>query len=178
MANRSASGFQNHNKQVLMKGLQVHVKGVVQPDLIKVLTKVAKQIVDSIDAGNFEIPIYTGNLKDATGVGVYADGVLHSFLPTKTATKKQKMGSGRINRYFIDGSEFLQATMQLTTQFDKGVWFVIFSAVPYAYRINAAGSPLGRGQGFFRRTHEEALREILAGLRPIAESVTATPTML
>lgn len=174
MANPSISGYQGYNKSVLMKGLTVHVKKVIAPDLLNVLKRVADSIVTAIDSGY--IPEYTGNLHDATGVAVYNDGTLAYFRPTaKHATKKAKSGFGGVNHYGIDGSEFLQRTVSdAASTFSKGMWFVVMSTVPYAYYIDANGSPIGRGQGFFKKTHEDALKEVLAGLRPIAESVTVT----
>lgn len=170
----SRRGYTAYNKSVLMKGLTVHVKNVITPDLVNVLKRVAQQIVTAIDTGNY-IPEYTSNLHDATGVAVYADGAVVSFLPTKKATKKAKTGFGGVNHYGIDGNEFLTRTIaEASTTFAKGVWFVVFSTVPYAYYIDANGSPLGRGQGFFKKTYGDAVNEILAGLRPIAESVSTS----
>ena len=170
----SRRGYTAYNKSVLMKGLTVHVKNVITPDLVNVLKRVAQQIVTAIDTDNY-IPEYTSNLHDATGVAVYADGAVVSFLPTKKATKKAKTGFGGVNHYGIDGNEFLTRTIaEASTTFAKGVWFVVFSTVPYAYYIDANGSPLGRGQGFFKKTYGDAVNEILAGLRPIAESVSTS----
>lgn len=167
-------GYTAYNKSVLMKGLTVHVRNVITPELVNVLKRVAQQIVTAIDTGAY-IPEYTGNLHDATGVAVYADGAVVSFLPTKKAAKKAKTGFGGVNHYEIDGNEFLTRTIaEASTTFAKGVWFVVFSTVPYAYYIDANGSPLGRGQGFFKKTYGDAVNEILAGLRPIAESVTTS----
>lgn len=167
-------GYTAYNKSVLMKGLTVHVKNVVTPELVDVLKRVAQQIVTAIDTGEY-IPEYTGNLHDATGVAVYADGAVVSFLPTKHATKKGKSGFGGVNHYGIDGNEFLTRTIaDASTTFAKGVWFVVFSTVPYAYYIDANGSPKGRGQGFFKKTYQDAVSEILAGLRPIDPSVSTS----
>lgn len=168
-------GYTAYNKSVLMKGLTVHVRNVITPDLVNVLKRVAQQIVTAIDTGAY-IPEYTGNLHDATGVAVYADGAVVWFQPTaKHATKKAKSGFGGVNHYEIDGAEFLQRTVaDASSTFAKGVWFVVFSTVPYAYYIDANGSPLGRGQGFFKKTYQDAVNEILAGLRPIAESVSTS----
>ena len=178
MANPSVRGYQKQNLNVLLKGMQMHVKGVVAPELIKVLTAKAQQVVAFIDNGA-GIPEYLGHLHDATGIGVYADGAVHAFIPTKHAQKLGKSGFDGVNHYQIDGNAFLQqAISEASSRFAKGIWFVIFSTVPYAFHINANGSPLGRGQGFFKRVADLSINEILAGLRPIAESVTATPAML
>lgn len=155
-----------------MKGLTMQVRNVIMPDLLQVLVNVAHQVVAAIDAGD-RIPEYTANLHDATGVAVYAYGSVTSFIPTKKATKKAHSGIGGVNRYGIDGHEMLvSAINEAQSKFSKGVWFVVFSTVPYAYYIDVNGSPIGRGKGFFRATYKEAVSEILSGLRPIAESVT------
>lgn len=178
MAKPSVRGYQKQNLSVLLKGMQMHVKGVIAPQLIAVLTAKAQQVVAYIDSGA-DIPEYLGNLHDATGIGVYADGMVRSFIPTKHAQKQGKSGFDGVNHYGIDGNAFLQqAISEASTRFAKGIWFVIFSAVPYAFHIDAKGSPLGKGQGFFKRVTDLSINEILAGLRPIAKSVTATPTML
>lgn len=177
MANPSVRGYQSQNLNVLKEGIKMFVKNVAQPQLVSVLRQKAQEVVQLIDSGL--IPEYTANLHDATGCAVYADGAISAFIPTKRAQKLGKSGFDGVNHYGIDGSAFLQqAISEASTRFASGVWFVIFSAVPYAYHINAKGSPLGRGQDFFKTIRSTAVNEILAGLRPIAESVTATPTML
>lgn len=176
MANPSKSGYEAWNKKVLYEGLKVYAKNAITPKVIDVLTRVAQGIVDAIDGGTFEIPIYTGNLKDSTGVAVYADGVIKSFIPTKTAGKLHKSGFDGVNHYAIDGTQFLQNTInEAATTFSKGIWFVVLSTVPYAYRINTQGSPLGRGIGFFDRTVRESVAEVVAGLRPISDEIAIAP---
>lgn len=171
---QSVRGYQGYNKEVLMRGLTVHVKNVIAPELLAMLKRVADGIVTAIDSGY--IPEYTGNLHDATGCAVYQDGTLAYFRPTaRHASKKWRSGFGGVNHYEIDGEEFLQRTINdATSTFAKGLWFVLFSTVPYAYYIDANGSPKGRGQGFFKQTHDDAVREILAGLRPIASDVSTS----
>lgn len=181
MANPSVRGYQKQNLTALMNGIKMHVKGVLQPQLVAVLRKKADELVATLDSGTYDIPVYLGHLHDATGCAVYADGSLNYFRPTakKATGKLGKSGFDGVNHYGIDGSAFLQqAISEASTRFAKGVWFVVFSAVPYAYHIDANGSPLGRGQNFFDRIANTAVSEILAGLRPIAESVTSTSTML
>lgn len=157
---RGYRSWMAHNKEVLERGLRLHVKKEIQPDLVNYLKNVAQQIVSAIDGGAYSIPVYTGNLHDATGVGVYVDGMMAAFMPTKLAVKKQAMKG----RPYIFGSEFLAESLrEATTTFAKGVWFVVFSAVPYAYKINADGSPKGRGQGYW----DTIVNDVLSNLRPI-----------
>lgn len=162
----SVRGYQRQNIDALMNGCRMFIRNVAQPQLVTILRQKAQEIVQLIDSGL--IPEYTANLHDATGVGVYADGAVAAFIPTKRATKKTKCGFGGVNHYEIDGSAFLQqAISDASTRFAKGVWFVVFSAVPYAYYIDAQGSPLGRGQDFFKTIRSTAVNDILAGLRAI-----------
>lgn len=178
MANQSVRGYQSQNLNVLKDKMKMFVKNVAQPQLVSILRQKAQEVVQLIDSGL--IPEYTANLHDATGCAVYADGAISAFIPTKRAQKQGKSGFDGVNHYGIDGSAFLQqAISEASTKFAKGVWFVVFSAVPYAYHIDAHGSPLGRGQDFFKTIRGTAVNDILAGLRAIpGAEVTATPTML
>ena len=178
MANPSVRGYQSQNLSVLKEGVKMFVKNVAQPQLVSILRQKAQEVVRLIDSGL--IPEYTANLHDATGCAVYADGAISAFIPTKRAQKQGKSGFDGVNHYGIDGSAFLQqAISEASTRFAKGVWFVVFSAVPYAYHIDAQGSPKGRGQDFFKTIRGTAVNDILAGLRAIPNAeVTATPTML
>lgn len=178
MANPSVRGYQKQNLNVLINGIKMHVKGVLQPQLESILRQKAQEVVRLIDSGL--IPEYTANLHDATGCAVYADGAISAFIPTKRAQKQGKSGFGGVNHYGIDGSAFLQqAISEAGTRFGEGVWFVVFSAVPYSYYIDAQGSPLGRGQDFFKTIRGTAVNDILAGLRAIPNAeVTAQNTML
>lgn len=178
MANPSVRGYRSQNLNVLKAGMKMFVKNVAQPQLVSILRQKAQEVVQLIDSGL--IPEYTANLHDATGCAVYADGAISAFVPTKRAHKLGKSGFDGVNHYGIDGSDFLQqAISEASTRFAKGVWFVVFSAVPYAYHIDANGSPLGRGQDFFKTIRGTAVNDILAGLRAIPNvEVTAQTTML
>lgn len=178
MANPSVRGYQSQNLNVLKEGMKMFVKNVAQPQLVSILRQKAQEVVRLIDSGL--IPEYTANLHDATGCAVYADGAISAFIPTKRAQKQGKSGFDGVNHYGIDGSAFLQqAISEASTRFAKGVWFVIFSAVPYAYHIDAHGSPKGRGQDFFKTIRGTAVNDILAGLRAIPNvEVTATSAQL
>lgn len=180
MANPSVRGYQAQNLKALIEGCKVFVKGVAEPQLVGVLKQKAQQLVAAIDGGTHDIPIYLGHLHDATGCAVYAGGTVQSFIPTKRATKLGKSGFDGVNHYGINGHAFLQqAISEASTRFAKGVWLVIFSAVPYAFHINASGSPKGRGRNFFNRITSLTVDEILAGLRAIpGASVNATPAKL
>lgn len=177
MANPSVRGYQAQNLNTVARGMKMFLKSIVTPQLIDVLKEKADEIVAHIDNGA-DIPEYLGHLHDATGVGVYADGAIMYFRPTKRATKLGKAGAEGTNHYDIDGYEFLrEAIDEASSKFSNDIWFVIFSAVPYAYYINRYGSPLGRGQGYFTDLVNKSVSEILAGLRPIAD-VTASSVII
>ena len=165
-----------HNSQVFKVGLKNSSEKQIKPMLVAMLKNVAKRLVDYVDssfggfnppkvpsAGNTQFPVWFGQLHDATGVGVYVDGVLSSFLPTKRALDTQPQDG------YIIGSTFLQnALNNATSQFSKGIWIVLFSAVPYAYKINTQGSKWGRGVGFFKNFEDYLLNDVIANLKPIA----------
>lgn len=178
MARKSVSGYQKwkaKNLDVIKKRATIFLKNVEKPALAEKLKDVAQQIVNAIDGDEFQIPVYTGNLKASTGVGVYVDGVLTSFIPTSKAVKIHRSGFGELNRYGIDGSQFLENTLnEAASSFSSGVWIVLFSTVPYAYRINDEGSPLGRGQGFFNATASEMAKDVLLGLKEIGDGSIGT----
>lgn len=163
MAKATQRGYKKwyaHNAKVMKEQCTYFLKGVAKPQLVAMLRSVAEEIVAAID-GNGNIPIYTGNLHDATGVGVYVDGALSQYIPTKIATKKQKSGFGNTNWYDIDGSLFLQSAMaDAATEFNSGCWIVLFSAVPYAFHIDERTN-------FFSQTVGELAQSVLLGLVPL-----------
>jgi hypothetical protein len=154
------------NIETIKKACTVYLNGVVKPKLVEMLREVASEIVAAIDGGY--IPVYLGHLHDATGVAVYVDGVLSSYMPTAIATKRGRSGYFGVNNYNIVGHEYLANLMaDASTQFSMGIWIVVLSAVPYAYFVNENGSPVGRGQGFFDQTVRSTVEKIISGLRPI-----------
>lgn len=161
-----------HNVKVFKIGIKEHTERVIKPKLETLLRGVAQRMVDLMNGyfkkGDKDFPIWTGNLRDATGLGVYVDGRLSAYMPMPIATKPQSYG----NEKDIIGTERLaQAIKMASTTFGKGIWLVLFSAVPYAYDVNAHGSPKERGFRFFELlTHDvdTLVEEILSNLKPIA----------
>lgn len=165
MANHMA-----HNSKVFALGLKQFTEQQVKPKLLAMCKSVAQTIVGVIDGsfampdGTQQFPVWSANLHDATGVGVYCDGVLSSFIPTARATAAQTDGGTK----GIFGSTLLQSAItNASTQFGKGIWIVLFSSVPYAYKINTQGSKRGRGVGFFEALKQTLLNDVIAGLKPI-----------
>lgn len=164
------SGYTAHNSKVFKAGLNDYAERVIKAKLVSMLKSVAQTLVGVIDGsfvmpdGTTQFPVDTANLHDATGVGVYADGAIQHFIPTVRATKAQSDGGVK----GIFGSPLLQAAISNgATQFSKGIWIVLFSTVPYAYKINMQGSKIGRGAGFFEALKQTLLNDVISGLQPI-----------
>lgn len=160
----------SHNNAVFRKGLTDFTNQVIKVKLVTMLKSVAQTIVDVID-GNFvmpqgteQFPVFTANLHDATGVGVYSDGKIQYFAPTKRAVDSQEYGTPP---QFFYGSDLLrQAIAESVESFSKGIWIVLFSSVPYAYSINEYGSRLNRGNGYFDLLSKTLLQDVLMNLKP------------
>lgn len=159
-----------HNSKVFNVGLKNYAEREIKTRFETMLRDVAQRLVDYIDggfippSGTSQFPVDTGNLHDATGVGVYIDGRLSSYIPTAMANAQQT-NRGEIG---IDGSINLRLALQAAvTQFAKGMWIVLFSTVSYAYKINTQGSRWGRGVGFFDGLGEMLFQNVITGLQPI-----------
>lgn len=141
-----------NNSRVFKVRLKNFAKTDVSPILIEIGKESAQLLVDFVEGrfvmpdGTTQFPVDTANLHDATGVAVYGNGRTEYFLPTTKATKPQSH-NGTKGLY---GSDLLKTAISSSaTQYSNGVWVVLFSAVPYAYKINEQGSKIGRGAGFF-----------------------------
>lgn len=172
-----AVSYAAENRATIKLGIGDFIYKIVKPQILAMLKSVATRMVAIIDGdfampdGTTKFPVSTANLHDATGVGVYDDGKLSAYVPSKRATKKQRTGLGS-PRSGIDGNALLQTALaDGAGAFSKGMWIVLFSTVPYAYHINTAGSKIGRGVGYFKELEDVLTSEILAGLKPIAPVV-------
>lgn len=162
-----------HNSKVFKAGIKCFAESRISPKLEAMLRNVAEQLVAFIDggftppAGTRQFPVYTGNLHDATGVGVYVNGWLSSYIPTAIAVEQQTDRA----QVAIDGSINLRNALRgATAQFATGIWIVLFSTVPYAYKINTEGSKWERGAGFFDELGKTLLQNVITGLQPIAST--------
>lgn len=163
------------NVRVFAKMLKARVDDEVKPKLIASLNEVAEWMVKTIEGnfepffhlggGNDDYPVWYGHLRDATGVGVYVDGHLTSYKPTKRALDSPQHHGSDTN---IVGSERLeQALQEASGEFAGGIWIVLFSAVPYAYNVNTEGSPRGRGVDFFDSLADTLKISVFSNLEPI-----------
>lgn len=168
----AVSGYQPwvaHNYAIIKHGIELFVKEK-NAQIIEALKRVADQMLVYIESNaDITIPIFTGNLHDATGIGVYENGaIVYLAIPPKIATRKQSTGPSMGSRRYIDGHLFLQQSIvEGQTVFTNGIWIVLFSAVPYAAHIDTLGSPLGRGKEYFWLAQKEFEKLILSSLTPI-----------
>lgn len=160
----------SHNSHVFKNMLSQYAENTLATRIGTALKRVAEKMVGIIDysfttpAGTEMFPVFTSNLHDATGVGVYINGSVSSFIPTKRATEPQYYkGESDI----IGNSRLSAALSVASTTYSKGVWIVLFSAVPYAYKVDTHGSPLGRGVGFFEELEKVLLNDVIKNLKPI-----------
>lgn len=166
MANHTA-----HNRAIMRQGLTDYTKRKIQLTLVNNLRRIAQRIVGVID-GSFspdsaQFPVYSGNLHDATGVAVYVDGMVSSFIPVQRASEPQEYGY----EFFFGNEELRKAIALTASKCYSDVWIVLFSSVPYASRINDIGSPKSRGVNYFGVLEGEmfnaVLYDIIMGLRPV-----------
>ena len=95
--------------------------------IMTILFEVADDLVYWVE-GSREIPVATGNLQDSTGVGVYYNGYLRKFSPSQIAT---------VSRDGLWGSQQLSKALNLaSSNYNTGLWIVIFSTMPYAMKID------------------------------------------
>lgn len=142
--------YASHNKMVFKSTLEDAKYRISRPLLTAKLRKIAVDMVDEIDDSLWNnddtFPIWTSNLHDSTGLAVYDYGAITSFIPPQYAAVAQKYG----NIQDIWGSQYLKDFINESAgRFSKGIWIVLFSAVPYAGYVNDYGSPWGRGINFF-----------------------------
>lgn len=176
----AVSGYQPwvaHNVAVVKDRISMFVKEK-KAEIVAKLMEVGQVVVDYVDrgfvpqtlrpGGNGQFPIWTANLRDATGVGIYVDGRTAKFMPTKLAVHKQTTGGSMGARRDIDGHNFLlQSITEGASVFTSGIWIVLYCAVPYASHINAYGSKWGRGQGFWNLEKAEFTNAILSRLTQV-----------
>lgn len=133
-----AKSWVGHNNKVFQKAIGEH-KAMLEQRINRVCQELAEEIKLYIEAFD-EIegmPIFTGNLADGTGVGVYVNGALNRFMPAKKASEPQSYGD--IEN--IWGAEYLQeALSQANGDFNKGIWVVLYSTVPYAVKVDDFGT--------------------------------------
>ena len=132
---KSKAGWMKANQKLIERKIDEVGNGALNR-LLNALYTVAQDVMEYIDSQKV-IPIYTGNLKDATGIGVYNEGKLVKYVPSKIATRPQSSGFHHRNEYDIWGHQYLSDALEAASkeEYGKGIWIVLFSAVPYAFYI-------------------------------------------
>ena len=92
------------------------------------------------------IPFDTGNLHDGTGIGIYVDGILTAFRYQRAAETDRDgaWGYQKLNNAFASGSN----------AYHDGVWLVVFSTMPYAFKVD-------QWDGFFTEGFVEELKTLV-----------------
>jgi hypothetical protein len=154
------------NESVMKAGLREFAeKQIKHTQLLSELRSVAENMINLIDGafpagGTTKYPVWTGNMHDSTGIGIYDNGALVAFMPSKMASRPQASGFGSYTKN-IWGTEYLQNLLaEGVSKYSQGVWLVLFSAVPYASAINESGSKWKRGIGYFESIKNELLRQV------------------
>lgn len=97
------------------------------------------------------IPYYTGNLFDSTGVAAYQSGRLITFRPpVRTARSRTYKYKGHI---YTGASEAQKARTDGQRQFPTGLAAQLYSAVPYSKDVNEGKFPFLKpsSPGYFDR---------------------------
>ena len=163
--------YASHNSQVFKIGLRDYAQNIVKAKLLSQLGQIAGRMVELIDNsfampdGTEQFPVYSANMRDATGVGVYADGMIVRYLPTKRATKMAGMGGLHTK---MSGHDALNNAISYgLSMFSRGIWLVLFSAMPYATMIDMYGSKIGRGVNFFGALKQSLITDVFNTLKPM-----------
>ena len=143
--------WRQHNNKVFKNLMDKH-KATLEKDLSDVMQKAAREMRDWLMYG--QTPFYTGNMFDSTGLGVYVNGTLTAYAPPPTAFEPQDY-EGEI---VWGEAELNEALQQGYRTFSKGIWVVAFSAVPYAFEVDAYGTSISDA-GYFS---EDIVDELIA----------------
>lgn len=117
------------NKKVFLNGI-IDYKKNIETRINKVFAQLAQSVIAYVE-GAGTIPVFTGNLSDSTGVGVYLNGKLQSYAPAQKAIVPQSYKGQTVWGY----QELVKALNLAITEFSRGIWVVVFSSVPYAVKM-------------------------------------------
>ncbi|MBO5874438.1 MAG: hypothetical protein J6Q35_05355 [Rikenellaceae bacterium] len=151
-----------HNNRVFKKGIDAYVLAIKSGirDVMQEAARLMHEYISdtAFNQGDGNMPFYSGNLSDSTGLGVYIDGILTSYIPPKRATSTQRSGFNHTNIYNIDGNQYIRDALQdASTEYSKGLWVVLFSTTPYAFMIDENGSKYWDAGFFSQRLVKEQL---------------------
>lgn len=144
--------WEKHNVGLVTLRMKQLVESEAKKEVLKRMRRIAQSIVDYVDShfddNSEQFPQYTGNLHDATGVAIYNDGTLESYMPTRRATSAQMSPIGEDE---WGSEELANVIRQGVLKYSQGLWLVLFSASSYAFEVHNIGSPADppRGKAFF-----------------------------
>ena len=137
------SNWVKHNQDVFKKALAEH-RNALEKRMANVFHELAEAVKAYIEDWEASpVPVDTGNLLDSTGVGVYLNGMLKEYTPIPTADVPQSyMGEE------VWGKDYLQDALTYASmeEFSSGIWVVLFSSVPYAFKVNEWGTETEDGK--------------------------------
>lgn len=164
-----------YNRNIFVLALEGYSRKVVMPMLTNVCEEAATTMLDTIDqkfrpfpekyrqlGGTVDYPVYSGNLRDSTGLAVYCDGAVRSYKLPKYATHPQHIGK----QGGIWGAEELESAIDYPGgEFFENLWVILFSAVDYAMIIdNGMSFSTGRGQNYFGKLQAMFVQAVKDGL--------------
>lgn len=132
----------SHNSKVfyrVMEGKKVELSKRIHNVLRELANQVYTYIADTTyNRGGGNMPYYTGNMRDSTGLGVYYNGALSTFIPPRDAQVAQTYVEKDYDE--IWGFDYIRSALSNAQDFNKGIWVVLYSTVPYAVKIETKGS--------------------------------------
>lgn len=146
-------GWNKHNQELFKILLGQHLQGI-EIRLNTVLQDVAESIRVYIEDLH-NLPIFTGNLADSTGVGIYNNGTLSAFAPIQRANMPQMY-----RNEFVWGNSLLdKALADGSYKYSKGLWIVLYSTVPYAVKVDTKGTKKTEAGYFSTRLKQDMLSQ-------------------
>jgi hypothetical protein len=144
--------YTKQNLEHIKDQLTAYWMGDVAQRLIVLLDDAATETINYKDAistepGHDGLPVFTGAMHDATGIGIYYNGILVGI------RKPERLYNLKPN-YEVDFNPdtVLDVALKNTgIQTNNGIWIVLFSSAPYAMEVDIEGSyaKTPRGVGFF-----------------------------
>lgn len=178
------SNYHSHNVQVLKHGLEQYSE-VIASKIAAVCREAVQELYDEVDrlfspkvpswiskdgqliGGSDDFPIWTGQLRNSTGAAVYWNGVIYSLIQNPLLPNEPQDYNGQEEIY---GDAWLQnAIEQGYSKYGRGLWIVLFSAVPYAAEIDLFGSVRGRGMNYFEKLKDIVKESVMNGLMPLVK---------
>lgn len=135
-------GWAKQNDKVFAKGVKEYSEKL-QKRIHEVCREFAFQVFRYVsdtfyNRGYGNMPYYTGNMRDSTALGVYFNGSLTAYIPPNEAEDPQNYAEEGLTD--IWGKVWISDVLATTQDYQKGLWVVLYSAVPYAMKIEKEGS--------------------------------------